>query len=239
VRAGDGNNFIFATPAHGLGDNYTIFGGSGSDEIFAGAGNVTVHGGSGTELIDAGSGNARLFGGDGTDVLATNSLRTNLLQAGDGGDALIANRGGTNDLEGGAGGDFFMLKENASLANPNGTFNFGTQTISGNGGADTLRFIINDQIPSAVDALASEFDQVDAAFRASIASGTPGTFQVDGLDVTGIDRLQLEVDSVSSNPNTPFLITHHIVDSDGNASAPTSDLTSLLGTARKWGLLTV
>jgi hypothetical protein len=38
--------------------NYTIYGGSGDDIIFAGSGNVTVHGGSGDDLIFAGSGNA-------------------------------------------------------------------------------------------------------------------------------------------------------------------------------------
>jgi Ca2+-binding RTX toxin-like protein len=239
VDSGPGNNFIFATPVSGRSaGNYTIFGGPGSDQIFAGSGNVTVYGGSGTELIAAGSGNAKLYGGSGTDVLATNSEGTNLLVAGNGNDALIANRGGTNHLQGGMGDDLFVLKENASLVNSHGTFNFGNQTIDGGQGQDTLRFVINDQIPAVMDALETEFQQVDAAFQASMASNHPGTFHVDGLNVTGIDQLQLEVDSVSTDPNTHYLITHNMVASDGSAPVPTASLSALLTTAGQWGLLT-
>ncbi len=243
IHAARGGDFIFATPIDPtdpkLNDNYTIFGGSGDDLIFAGSGNVTVHGGSGNDLIDAGSGNAKLYGGRGTDVLATNSLGTNLLKGGRGDDALIANRGGTNTLEGGAGNDLIVLKENASLVNPDGSFDFGTQTIEGGEGRDTLRFIINDQIPSATDALRAEFQHVEAAFDASLSSRHPGSFQVDGLDVSGIDRVQLQVDSVSTDPSTPYLITQNIVPSDGRG-APVSDrLDTLLATASHWGLLTV
>jgi Ca2+-binding RTX toxin-like protein len=91
IHAQDGDNFIFATndlihPV--VNDNYTIYGGSGRDLIFAGPGNVTVYGGSGSDLIAAGSGNAKLVAGDGTDVLATNSLGTNVLVGGHGEDAL-------------------------------------------------------------------------------------------------------------------------------------------------------
>jgi phospholipase/lecithinase/hemolysin len=243
VHAEKGSNFIFATPIDptnpSLDDNYTIYGGSGSDLIFAGSGNVTVHGGSGTELIDAGSGNAKLFAGDGTDLLVTNSLGTNLLVGGDGNDALIANRGGTNTILGGDGNDLIVLKESASLVDLGGSFSFGTQTIAGGDGRDTLRFIINDQIPDAEQALMAEFHQVQLAFDASVAAHHPGTFQVDGLDVTGIDQLQLQVDSVSTDPATPYLITQNIVASDGHGAAVSDKLDNLLMTASHWGLLTV
>jgi phospholipase/lecithinase/hemolysin len=243
IQAEPGSNFIFATPLNsqilGLNDNYTIYGGSGSDLIFAGSGNVTVHGGSGTELIDAGSGNAKLYAGDGTDLLATNSLGTNLLVAGSGNDALIANRGGTNDIEGGAGSDLIVLKENASLVDPNGTFDFGTQTIAGGQGDDTLRFIINEQNPSAMDALVAEFQRVQTAFSQSIAQHHPGTFNVDGLNVTGIDSLQLQVDTVSTDPSTPYLITSSIIPSQDPSATISGSLDNLLTTASRWGLLTV
>ena len=243
VHAGHGDNFIFATPpdpaSPNPNGNYTIFGGSGTDLIFAGAGNVTVHGGSGTELIDSGSGNSSLFAGDGTDLLATNSLGTNLLVGGDGNDALIANRGGTNTIVAGDGNDLIVEKESASLVDPGGSFSFGTQTIAGGDGRDTLRFIINDQIPGAEQALMAEFHQVQAAFDASVAAHHPGTFQVDGLDVTGIDQLQLQVDSVSTDPATPYLITQNIVASDGHGAAVSDKLDNLLTTASHWGLLTV
>jgi phospholipase/lecithinase/hemolysin len=238
VHAQGGSNFIFATPVdptnHKLNDNYTIFGGSGSDLIFAGSGNVTVYGGSGTELIAAGSANAKLFAGDGTDVLATNSEGTNLLKGGSGDDALIANRAGTNTLEGGSGNDLIELKENASI----GTFNFGEQTVIGGKGDDTLRLVINDQIPSVMDALVNEFQYVAGAFEASMMTQHPGTFQVDGLNVSGIDGLQLQVDSVSTNPNTPYLITQNLT-SYGNAPPISAGLNALLTTAGNWGLLTV
>jgi phospholipase/lecithinase/hemolysin len=243
VHAPGGSNFIFATPIDptnpSLNDNYTIYGGSDDDLIFAGSGNVTVHGGSGDDLIAAGSGNATLYGGRGTDVLATNSLGTNLLEGGWGNDALIANRGGTNTLEGGSGNDLLVLKENASLVNPDGTFNFGAQTIDGGDGRDTLRFIINDQNPAAEHALIAEFQKIETAFDSSIANHNPGTFQADGLNVTGIDRIQLQVDSVSNNPNTPYLISSDILFSDGHGAPLSNTLGSLLHTARNWGLLTV
>ena len=155
---------------------------------------MTVHGGSGTELIAAGSGNANLYGGPGTDVLATNSTGTNVLVGGPGQDALIVNRAGTNTLLGGPGHDLFVLKENASLVNPNGTFSFGQENIHGGPGQDTLRFIINDQNPSAENALIAEFKKVEAAFDMASKSNHAGSFQVDGLHATGIDRLELQVE---------------------------------------------
>jgi phospholipase/lecithinase/hemolysin len=238
VQVPDGNSFIFATPS--LNDNYTISGGTGNDLIFAGAGDVTVHGGKGNDLIAAGSGDAKLYGGLGTDVLATNSLQTNLLEGGEGNDALIANRGGSNTLKGGTGNDLFILKENASLVNlDDGTFNFGTQTIVGGDGSDTLRFIINNQNPCAEDALVAEFQKVETAFDVSIANHRTGTFQVDGLNVSGIDAIQLQIDGVSNNPNTPYLITHNIQFSQGHGAPVSNTLGSLLNTAQNWGLLTV
>jgi phospholipase/lecithinase/hemolysin len=244
VHAQNGSNFIFATPIDqsnpNLNDNYTIYGGSGPDLIFAGSGDVTVHGGSGNDLIAAGSGNANLYAGNGKDVLATNSTGMNLLEAGNGGDALIANRAGTNTLQGGNGNDLIVLKENAGLVNlnPTPTFDFGTQTIAGGSGLNTLRIIINDQIPSAENAFIAEFQNIAQAFDASIANHHPGTFQADGLNVTGIDQLQLQVDSVSTDPSTPYLITHNIVASDGLGAPVSNTLGSLLQTAANWGLLT-
>src|SRR5262249_17437000 len=162
IHAQDGNNFIFATPIDpinpNLNNDYTIYGGSGDDLIFAGSGNVTVDGGSGNDLIPAGSGNATLMGGNGIDVLETNSTGTNVLAGGHDGDAFIVNRGGTNTLIGGSGDDLFILKESASLVN--GTFNFGQQHIIGGQGHDTLVFIINDQNPIAMNALSAEFQRV-------------------------------------------------------------------------------
>ncbi len=238
IQAQPGNNFIFATPINptnpSLNENYTISGGSGTDLIFAGSGDVSVHGGSGTELIAAGSGNANLYGGGGTDVLATNSTGTNTLVGGQGDNALIVNRFGTNTLTGGSGNELIVLKENASLFNLNNG-NFGAQVIVGNG-HDTLRFIINDQNPSAENALIAEFQKVDSAFWVS-KSNNPGSFQVDGLNVSGIDRLELQVDSVSKNPNTPYLITHNTW-ADGPAASVSTPLTGLLLTAEHWGLLT-
>lgn len=243
VHLDDGSNFIFATPIDhtnpSLSDAYTIFGGSGSSIIYAGEGNVTVHGGSGNELIAAGRGNANLDGGDGDDVLATNSSGVNSLDGGDGTDALIANRAGTNTIEGGGGSDLIVLKENKSLLASDGTFNFGAQIINGGDGHDTLRFVINDQDPVAEAAFMAEFKKIEAAFDA--ADHHSGTFQVDGLDIRSIERLELQIASVSKDPNTPFLITHTIAASDGAVDHDHGhvQLSQMIHTAENFGWFTV
>jgi phospholipase/lecithinase/hemolysin len=243
IHAGHGDNFIFATPINlanpALNDDYTIYGGSGADVIFAGSGNVTVHGGSGSDLIAAGSGNATLDGGSGADVLETNSTGTNTLAGGEGGDALIVNRAGTNALFGGSGNDLFVFKESASIVESNGSFNFGQQVISGGSGHDTLKFIINDQNANAESALIAEFLKIESAFDLAARHGHAGSFEIDGLHVAGIERIELQIDSVSTNPNTPYLITHDIALTDGHGGPVSDALSHLLQTADHWNLLTV
>ena len=245
LYAGDGDDFIFARPIdpinRALDDDYTIYGGAGADVIFAGSGNVKVHGGSGSDLIAAGSDNAILDGGWGEDLLATNSRDTNLpnlLVGGQGDDALIANRAGANTLKGGAGDDLFVLKENASLVNLDHSFNFGEQKIVGGQGDDTLRLIINDQNAPAMQDLIAEFWTIKAAFDFA-ASHHAETFHIDGLDVTGIERLELQVNSVSEDPASPYLITHDIVLAYGHADPVSGQLFGLMHAAEDWGLLTV
>ena len=243
IHAGHGDNFIFATPINpanpALNDDYTIFGGAGDDVIFAGSGNVTVHGGSGSDLIAAGSGNATLDGGSGADVLETNSTGTNTLAGGEGGDALIVNRAGTNALLGGSGNDLFVFKESASIVKSDGSFNFGQQVVSGGSGHDTLKFIINDQNANAESALIAEFLRIESAFDLAARHGHAGSFEIDGLHVSGIERIELQIDSVSTNPNTPYLITHDIALADGHGGQVSDALSHLLQTADHWNLLTV
>jgi len=243
IHAGHGDNFIFATPIDpanpALNDDYTIFGGPGDDVIFAGAGNVAVHGGSGSDLIAAGSGNATLDGGSGADVLETNSTGTNTLAGGEGGDALIVNRAGTNALLGGSGNDLFVFKEGAGIVKSDGSFNFGQQVISGGSGHDTLKFIVNDQNADAGSALIAEFARIESAFDLAARHGHAGSFEIDGLHVSGIERIELQIDSVSTNPNTPYLITHDIALADGRGGPVSDALSHLLQTADHWNLLTV
>lgn len=243
VDARRGNNFIFATPIDpsvpGSNDNYTIHGNRGNDFIYAGSGNVSVDGGAGDDLIAAGSGNATLQGGLGFDLLETNSLGVNHLSGGQGADALVVNRGGNNTMQGGIGDDLFVLKENGGLAKPDGTFSFGPQLIDGGAGNNTLRFIVNDQNPTVESQLIAEFKQVESAFDLAAHDHHFGTFQIDGLQATHIDRLELQVDSVSSDPNTPYQITHGIALTDGHAGHVGPRLGGLLTTAEHWGFLTV
>jgi phospholipase/lecithinase/hemolysin len=238
-----GSDFIFATPLDpatpDLSDDYTMNMGHGDDIVYAGNGNVTVRGGEGADLLFAGAGNANLYGKIGDDVLETNSLGVNLLVGGQGDDALIANRGGTNNLRGGDGDDLLILKEGASLVNSDGSFNFGKQIVAGGDGQDTLRFIINDQNPVAEQDFIAEFQKIEAAFDASQQTSNPGVFNVDGLRVTGIEALQLQVDSVSSDPTQPYAITHTIQLSDGAAPPTAAGLSGLLQTAQNWNLLSV
>ncbi|MDI9848569.1 SGNH/GDSL hydrolase family protein [Rhodoblastus sp. 17X3] len=243
VHAQSGSTFIFAKaldPGNTtLNGNDTIYGGVGDDTIIAGSGNVTVWGGVGNDLIAAGSGNAALHGGLGTDVIATNSLGVNALTAGIGDDALIVNRGGTNSLRGGAGSDLFILKEGDGLVNADGTFSFGQQHISGGIGDDTLRIVINDQNPVDEKGFIAEFLKIESAFDQAAKTNHPGSFQVDGLTVSGIDRLELQVSSASTDPNTPYLITSNILLADGAGSHVSSGLSNMLSEAGRWGLLTV
>jgi phospholipase/lecithinase/hemolysin len=243
VHAQNGSTFIFAKaldPGNAtLNGDYSIYGGFGDDTIFAGSGNVKVWGGVGNDLIAAGSGNASLHGGVGNDVLATNSLGDNTLTGGIGADALIVNRGGTNSLRGGVGNDLFILRESNSLANADGSFAFGQQKIVGGLGNDTLRFIINDQNPVDEQNFVAEFMKVEGAFKRSHGTNHPGSFQIDGLTVSGIDRLELQVDSASTDPSTPYLITQNITLADGAGGRVNPELTAMLSNAGRWGLLTV
>jgi hypothetical protein len=169
-------------------------------------------------------------------------LGTNTLVGGRGEDVLIANRAGHNTLRGGRGDDLFILKE--SLVDFHGHLHLGHQKIVGGRGENTLRFIVdgllddgNVSVPSRPLA---EFLRVRSAFDAAAAQGHPGTFTVDGLHVRHIDRIALEVDAVSTDPNTPYLITRHIVLADGDPPAQlTAKLVHLLETAEHWNLLTV
>jgi Ca2+-binding RTX toxin-like protein len=243
IHAGHGDNFIFASPIdptnHALNANYTIYGEHGDDTIYAGTGNVTVHGGSGDDLIFSGSGNATLYGDAGTDVLETSSTGTNTLIGGTGGDALIVNRAGTNTLLGSSGNDLLVLKESADLVGSGGGFHFGQQVISGGGGHDTLRFIINDQNPGAEQALIAEFHKIETAFDQAARHGHAGSFDIDGLHASGIERIELQIDSVSTDPHTPYLITHSIALADGHGGGISDGLSRLLQTADHWNLLTV
>ena len=171
-------------------------------------------------------------------MLATNSLGTNVLVGGHGEDALIVNRGGTNTLLGGSGHDLFILKESTSLVN-GGSFNFGQQVIDGDEGGATLKFIINDQNPTAENALIAEFQKIVSAFNAAANDHHAGSFQIDGLQATGITGLELQIDSVSSDPRTPYLITHNVVQAVGEVPEASTHLDNLLHIAEFWNLLAV
>src|SRR5262249_603616 len=146
---------------------------------------------------------------------------------------------GTNRLLGDSGNDLFILKESAVLVNSDGTFNFGQQDINGGSGHDTIRFIINNQNHGAESALSAEFQRVVSAFNAAADDHHPGTFQIDGLQVTGIEGLELQVDRVSGDAHTPYLITHNIDQTVGQAPEVSTGLSDLLHTAEFWNLLAV
>jgi len=60
--------------------------------------------------------------------------------------------------------------------------------ISGGSGHDTLKFIINDQNANAESALIAEFLRIESAFDLAARHGHAGSFEIDGLHVTGIER---------------------------------------------------
>ncbi len=222
-----GVDFIFAVK----GGN-TFFGGAGDDIIYTGNGSSTAHGGAGNDFVFAGGSGNHLYGDSGTDLLAVNaSSGTNELVGGRGDDILITNRAGDNVLKGGSGNNLFILKEDAGAS-------FGTQTIVGGNGESVLRFIINDHDPNAEKILITEFQKVADAFKGSLHTNHAGAFSVDGLDVHGITGVQLQIDGVSSNPATPYLITHTISQTVGDAPELNAVGQALLAQAALWGLLT-
>ena len=206
INAERGNNFIFATPIDrtnsGLTDDYTINGGPGADVIFAGSGKVTVYGGSGGVSSQPALAALPLKGGPGPMCLRQIPTGQNSLDGGRSDDALVANRGGTNTLIGGPGNDLFILKEGGDSLKEGGDFNFGNQVINGGPGHDTLRFIINDQNPSIEKLLVSEFMKVKSAWA---NNNFAGGFEIDGLHVEGIERIELQVElSIKRYQNALF-----------------------------------
>ena len=84
-----------------------------------------------------------------------------------------------------------------------------------------------EQISLTVNPIADNSpSDVKAAFDFA-ASHHAETFHIDGLDVTGIEHLELQVDSVLKDPASPYLITH------------VPELFGLMHAAEDWGLLTV
>ena len=230
-KGSSGVDFIFAVQGNNL-----FRGGSGNDIIYAGNGNSTVYGDSGSDLLFAGGGNNKLFGGSGADLLAVNSgtktsFGGNELDGGSGDDILIANRSVTNTLRGGSGDDLIIFKEDAGAL-------FAHQIIDGGSGDNVLRFIINDHSAAVADALKFDFQSIVTAFKAAEKTNHAGTFTVGDLDIRNISGLQLQVDSVSNNAATPYLIDHTILQTAGEAPEVNSAGAALLQQAALWGLLT-
>jgi hypothetical protein len=87
--------------------------------------------------------------------------------------------------------------------------------------------------------LTAEFQRVVSEFNAAANDHHPGAFQIDGLQVTGIEGLELQVDRVSGDAHTPYLITHNIDPIVGQAPDVSTSLSNLLHTADLWNLLSV
>ena len=111
--------------------------------------------------------------------------------------------------------------------------------MTGGKGGATLRFIINDQNPVAENTLITEFQKVVSAFNAAANDHHAGSFQIDGLKATGITGLELQINSVSTDPHTPYLVTHDVVQTAGEASEVSTQLNHLLHTAESCNLLAV
>ena len=59
------------------------------------------------------------------------------------------------------------------------------------------------------------------------------------FSVGGIERIELQIDQVSTNPNAPYLITHSIALANGRGGEVSETLNHMLQTADHWNLLTV
>jgi uncharacterized protein YjiK len=121
-----GNDLVDASVAKG--DN-RIYGGDGSDELYAGL-RDRLFGEAGDDILDAtaGKGGNRLYGGGGNDTLFAGS--NDFLFGGDGDDKLFGGKGG-NTLLGGAGADKFYLTSGGlpTTVNTIGDFEVGVDKL--------------------------------------------------------------------------------------------------------------
>ncbi|MDI1338221.1 calcium-binding protein [Polaromonas sp.] len=131
-----------ATNLQSTGEDQTLSGGAGDDEITAYHSGSTLRGGYGNDLLTAWGGGAKLSGGDGNDVIsATGSA--NVLTGDGGNDSLSAGAGedtldgGTGDdvLSGGAGNDALLGGAGNDVIDGGD----GNDLIAGGSGIDTLR----------------------------------------------------------------------------------------------------
>jgi Ca2+-binding RTX toxin-like protein len=106
--------------------SFTIYGGSGGDDLHGGAGRDTIYGGSGGDEINGGGGDDTAYGGSGNDIIDDDG----------GGASRDTFYGGTGDdhIEGGAGNDTLSggLDDDTLLGQGD------ADRLFGNSGADTL-----------------------------------------------------------------------------------------------------
>jgi opacity protein-like surface antigen len=87
-------------------------------------------------------------------------------------------------------------------------------------------------------AFIDEFHKVEAAFDQAAKEGHPGTFEVDGLQVTGVERIELQIDSVSPiDPTNPALNGNYTIDGGCAefASASSTRWGGAVGVGWEWG----
>ena len=125
---------------NGMVGNDRLEGGDGNDTLLGGLGDDTLVGGVGNDILSGGLGNNRLFGGNGSDTAS-------YADAAAGVEVML----GTIALQqtGGAGEDLILGVENLTGSDHDDTLagdgaaniivdGLGTDTVNGNGGADTL-----------------------------------------------------------------------------------------------------
>ena len=132
IRAGAGNDVIDLTsPKFAyLGDEMTVFGGSGDDTIWANSGVNTLYGDAGNDRIIGGSGNDFIIGGAGNDTL----------HGGGGNDTFCFGANwGTDTVEQLANGKVILRFETGSMSNWNAaakTYTNGSNTVTVTGTSD-------------------------------------------------------------------------------------------------------
>lgn len=113
----------YADSLHGDGDNDTVYGFSGKDEITGDLGDDTIYGGGGDDILHGNDGNDVLYGEGGADTLTGDAGTDSLIGGGDN-DVLLGGTG--NDAISGSGGDDHMNGDD------------GTDAICGGNGNDSL-----------------------------------------------------------------------------------------------------
>lgn len=174
------------------GDNDTIFGNAGNDNINAGSGNDLVYGGTGNDIITGSGGDDTVYGDTGNDQL-NGATGNDLIYGGDGDDGIYGDSG-NDTLYGGAGNDTIVATSDLAYGG-DGNDNiqaYGNATIFGDAGNDVVWLTSGASENGAVIDGGAGFDRIgistSAGLHATVTYTGTGAGTINAGDTTTLHR---------------------------------------------------